>query len=325
VIVISGITSSLGISLSRLLAAKGIQVLGFARHIDRARKLLIHPLIDLRKADLCDTALMRSICSGSSTIVHLAALSSPWGKYTDFFRTNVEGTASIVQAAKASTISRFIHISSPSIYFDYTDRYNVKEDDSLPLRCVNAYAQTKKLAEEVVDQAFIDGLPCITLRPRALFGPHDHVLFPRVINACQKNGIPCFRPKSPVVDITYVDNAAAAILCAIEAPSSCCGQKYNITNGEPVLLWDLLRLLLTKLSLPVRTRKIPYQAAYSAAFLAELFGRITGIEPRFTRYGVGVMAFSQTLCIDKARKELGYRPEISLHEGVDRYVNWVQS
>ena len=324
-IVISGITSSLGISLANLLATKGIRVLGFARHIERAKKLLVHPLIDLKVADLNDKPLMQSICSKASAIVHLAALSSPWGRYSDFFRTNVEGTASIVEAAFLSKTPRFVHVSTPSIYFDYTDRFDIQEDDELPRRSVNAYASTKKMAEKVVDQAFARGLPCITIRPRAIFGPHDQILFPRVIEACRKNGIPCFRKTSPLVDITYVENAVSALLCALDAPFSCCGKKYNITNGEPAPLWEILQLLLTKLSLPIRRRRVPYPLAYSAALFSEIFGQLTAREPRLTRYGVAVLTFSQTLSIQRAQSELNYHPSISLHEGINRYVNWLQT
>jgi nucleoside-diphosphate-sugar epimerase len=324
-IVISGITSSLGIRLSLTLAEKGIQVLGFARRIDHVKELLSHPLIRLQSADLNDEALIRSICSNADGVVHLAALSAPWGKYADYFHVNVEGTKSIIRAASHSKIKRFVHVSTPSIYFDYRDRLDIAEGDALPSSSVNAYAATKKMAEEAVDLAFSEGLPSITIRPRAIFGPHDKTLFPRVLKACQEGGIPSFRKKSPIVDITYVDNVAHALWLAINAPSSCLGQKYNITNGEPALLGSILELLFTELSIPLKTRRIPYPLAYSTAWAYELKSRLTGKEPLLTRYSVGVMAYSQTLSIEKARDELNYHPIISLNEGIKRYVDWLQT
>ena len=143
-IVISGVTSSLGISLSLLLARKGIRVLGFARRIDAVKDVLSHPLIQLKAADLNEEISMRSICSEAEVVVHLAALSSPWGKYADFFRVNVEGTQSIIRAANLGKIKKFIHVSTPSLYFDYRDRLKISEEDILPKRSVNAYAATKK-------------------------------------------------------------------------------------------------------------------------------------------------------------------------------------
>ena len=324
-IAISGISSSLGISLSLKLASKGIQVLGFARRIDSVKKILFHPLIQLQVADLNDEVLMHSICSKADVIVHLAALSTPWGKYADFYHINVEGTKSIIRAARDSNIKRFIHVSTPSIYFDYRDRLNILEEDTLPKRSVNAYAATKKMAEEVVDLAFSEGLPSITLRPRAVFGPHDKTLFPRVLKACQEGGVPSFSKKSPIIDITYLDNVAEALWLAIKAPSACLGQKYNITNGEPASLESILRFLFDELSISLKTRRVPYPLAYLTALLSELKGYMTKKEPSLTRYGVGVLTYSQTLSIEKAKRELNYQPIISLNEGIRHYANWLQA
>lgn len=321
-IVISGITSSLGISLAKLLTSKGLHVTGFARNIGKVKTILSHPLITLQKGDLNNPSQLRSMCLHAQGIVHLAALSSPWGKYEDFYKVNVEGTRSILQAASHSDLKCFIHISTPSIYFDFRDQFNISEEDPLPLRSINGYSETKKLAETLVD---LSGLPAITLRPRAIFGPHDQTLFPRLLKACKKRSFPQFRKNSPIVDVTYVDNVAHAIYLAMNASPSCLGQKYNITNGEPCSLNHILDSLLSKLSIKSSKRYIPYSLAYTIALLAELKGKIRNKEPSLTRYGVGVLSYSQTLSIERAKRELNYSPKISLMEGIDRYAQWLQA
>ena len=168
-------------------------------------------------------------------------------------------------------------------------------------------------------------MPAITLRPRAIFGPHDKTLFPRILRASKDGGVPSFSNKNPFVDITYVDNVAHALWLAINAPLSCFGQKYNITNGEPASLQYILRLLFNELSIPWKTRNIPYPLAYLAAWLSELKGSVTGKEPSLTRYGVGVLTYAQTLSIEKAKRELNYRPIISLNEGIRQYAHWLQT
>lgn len=321
-IVISGITSAIGISLAKFIAEKGMRVVGFSRHVDKVKHVLSHPLIELKSADLNDQILMHSICKDAEIVVHLAALSAPWGTYEDFYKVNVKGTEALIQAASHSRLKRFIHISTPSIYFDFKDRLDISEKAHLPPRSVNAYSETKKIAEKIVDSA---NIPTITLRPRAIFGPHDQTLFPRVLKACQNRGIPCFRKNSPMIDITYVDNLTYAIWLAIEAPDSCLGQKYNITNGEPRALVDILEPLLNKLSIKASKKYIPYPLAYAIASFSELKSKITQKEPVFTRYGLGVLTFSQTLSIEKAKQELNYHPIISLDEGIDKYVKWLQT
>lgn len=324
-IVISGVTSALGISLSMALAKKGIPVLGFARRIETVKEVLSHPLIELRSADINDETAMRSMCSNAEGIVHLAALSAPWGHYRDFFRVNVEGTQSMIRAAFHANVKRFIHVSTPSIYFDYRDRLEIAEDDRLPKHSVNAYAATKKMAEAAIDLAFSQGLPAITIRPRAIFGPHDKTLFPRLLKVCQKGSLPIFRGESPIVDITYVDNVAHALCLAMDAPLACLGQKYNITNGEPTSLSEILETLFDILSVSLKTRRIPYPLAYAASWLSELKGRLLNKEPLLTRYGIGVLTYSQTLSIEKAKRELHYQPIISLNEGIRRYAHWLQA
>lgn len=323
-IIISGITSALGIRLAQTLAAQGSRVLGFARRIERVEKILTHPLIELKAADLNDTSLIQSFCANAEGVVHLAALSSPFGKYADFYRVNVEGTRSILQAAMKEGVKRFVHISTPSIYFDYKDRFDILET-AISKKSVNSYAETKKLAEKELAQAFLQGLSCITLRPRAIFGPHDQTVFPRILKAASQGGVPQFRKKSPLIDITYVDNVVEAIELALRADPLCFGEKYNITNGEPAFLDEILELLFKELSLPLKRKKVPYSLVYFLAWLSEIKGHLLAKEPTFTRYSVGVLAHSQTLSIEKAKKELGYEPKISLKEGIKRYAGWIQT
>lgn len=324
-IVISGISSAIGMRTASFLVQKGYQVRGFARNINEVRKHLDHPMIELVSGDLLDRKFVHSVCNGAHGVIHLAARSSPWGKFNDFYLANVEGTKSIVEAAKKCHLNRMVHVSTPSLYFDFRDRYDICENEDLPLKGVNAYAVTKKMAENVVDNFVESGGSAITLRPRAVFGPYDRTLFPRVLKVCKEKGIPKFKRKSPIIDVTYVDNLAYALCLALEAPSSCIGQKYNITNGEPIALWELLNNLLKRLSIPIHHRYFPYSIAYSAALIAEWKSLITKQEPRFTRYSLGVMSFSQTLSIEKAKNELKYNPITSLKEGIDRYVNWIQT
>ncbi|MDN3505673.1 MAG: NAD-dependent epimerase/dehydratase family protein [Simkaniaceae bacterium] len=324
-IVISGITSALGISLAKLLISKGYQVTGFSRNIEKAANILDHPAIELQSGDLLNKTFLESVSCDAAGVIHLAALSSPFGRYRDFYATNVVGTKLLTDVALERGVQRFVHVSTPSLYFDYRDRYQISEVDPLPHKRVNAYASTKRMAETVVDEAQEKGLETVTIRPRAIFGPHDQALLPRVLKVCSEKGIPLFRDKSPIVDVTYVDNVALALWLSLEASSDCVGQKYNITNGEPVHLWELISILLKKLSLPVQSRKIPYKFAHMAAYLAEISGTLRKKEPTFTRYSVGVMSFSQTLNIEKARNELNYQPQISLIEGIKRYVSWLQT
>ncbi|PTM59852.1 nucleoside-diphosphate-sugar epimerase [Desmospora activa DSM 45169] len=276
------------------------------------------------RGHLEDMATVTEAIQGQKAVFHCGALSSPWGRARDFYRSNVIGTENVIAACHKHDIQRLIHVSTPSLCFYFDERFDVKEDDPLPSRFVNHYAKTKYLAEQRVDDAYQKGLPVITIRPRALFGPGDTTILPRLIAANQRRFIPLIDGGDIHIDLTYIDNAVDALLLCESAPSSCLGRKYHITNGEPVLLREMLEQLFQKLEMPFQSRPVSYtQAFYLAQALEWIALSLPWIkEPAFTRYTVSILGKSQTLNIERARSELGYQPRISIAEGVDRFVQW---
>jgi nucleoside-diphosphate-sugar epimerase len=276
------------------------------------------------RADLRDRERVLQACAKQDYVFHCGALSSAWGRYRDFFESNVLGTRYIVEGCMKHEGGRLIHVSTPSVYFDYRHRLGIRESEPLPARNVNAYARTKRLAEEEVNRAFEQGLQGVILRPRAIFGPRDKALLPRLLRANASRGIPLIGGGAIRIDLTYVDNVVEAMLLACEAPDTSLGRTYNISNGEPVLLRNVLDSLFNKLGVPLRVKPISYPMAYAAAALSELAYRMLPIpgEPVVTRYTVGVLARSQTLDIREAQTRLGYEPIVSVEDGLQRFAEW---
>jgi len=320
---VTGATGFLGQHVCLRLQRMGWNVTGLGRN-EAAGLALASQGIRFVQADLQDEDAVVRACSGQDIVFHCGALSSLWGPYRSFHAANVEGTRNIVAGSQKHGVRRLIHISTPSIYFRYKDRFGVRETDPLPAKPINAYAATKLQAEQIVFQAFAEGLPGLILRPRAIFGPMDRTLFPRLLQANDTRGIPLFRGGNVTLDLTYVDNLVDAMLLATEAPQDALGLAYNITNGEPALLKDVLAELFSALGIPLRTRVIPYPVAYGAAALMEVSHRLLPVlgEPPLTRYSTTVLARNQTLDISLAREKLGYAPRIPLAEGLQRFAEW---
>lgn len=321
---VTGATGFLGQHVSMRLKGVGWQVTGMGRNGEAGARLE-ESGIRFIQADLRDRESVLDACAGQDAVFHCGALSSPWGPYRDFRAVNVDGTGHVAAGCRKHGVRRLIHISTPSICFNHRcDRLGVREHDPLPAKPVNAYASTKLQAERMVMEAFAEGLPGLILRPRAIFGPMDQALLPRLMRANASGGVPLFRGGSVMLDLTYVDNVVDAMLLGWEAPEEALGQAYNITNGEPALLKDVLAELFTLMGMPLRTRKLPYPVAYGAAALMEWSHRLLPVlgEPAFTRYSVSVLARSQTLDITKAREQLGYAPKVSLQEGLRRFAEW---
>lgn len=261
-----------------------------------------------------------AICENADVIIHNAALSSPWGRPEAFIAANVTSTQEVIRAAEKNHVKRLIFISSPSLYFDYTDRVAVRENEPLP-KPVNDYARTKRLAElEVIHSKVSEK---VILRPRALFGPWDQTLMPRLIRVIEQGRFPLMRGGHALVDLTYIDNAvqAVALSATRELPESL--QIFNVSNGEPKPLRHLLEQVAREFQLPLSLKKVPWPLVKSIAFCAEALARINYYrEPSITRYSAGVMAFGQTLDLTAIQQTLGYAPSVSLDEGIARHAKW---
>jgi len=273
---------------------------------------------DLENASAVDLA-----CRGQNAVIHSGGLASPWGEYQKFYAANVLGTENVIQSCRTNQISRLVYLSTPSLYFNYRHRELIRESDPLP-KPETAYAATKKIADERMAEAFTAGLPCISIRPRAIFGPGDQSVLVRLIRAGQKGTIPLVGAGRSFVDLTYIDNVVDALQLCLSSAQATLGRVYNITNGEPMTTRQLMEKVFGALGIHARFRKMPFFVAYSTAALTEGYYQFfkPGVEPPLTRYAIGLMAKTQTLDISKARAELGYHPKVSFDEGLDRFAHW---
>lgn len=323
-ILVSGATGFLGYNLCLRLKNEGYDVYGIGRNIQKGKQLE-NKGIHFLQIDLCDKEHIIKACCNKTYVFHCAAKSSAWGKYADFFKSNVIGTQNIVEGCLQNNVKRLIHVSSPSIYFEFKDKFNISENEALPKHFVNYYAKTKKMAEDIIFNAHLKkGLDTIVIRPRAIFGVGDTALLPRLIRSNCEKFIPIISKKDIQIDITHVDNVVEALILAMKAPNSCSGQKYNITNDSPIYMYEFLGNLMKKLKIPFKTKKIPYFFIMGIAFLLEFISKYFNRykEPVFTRYTIGLLAYSQTLDISKAKKELGYNPIKTIEEGIKELVEF---
>ena len=319
---ITGATGFLGGALAHRLHSMGWDVTALGRNASRLDQLESEGMRVLQ-LDLKDKSAISTACKDQEIVFHCAALPSPWGNFEAFYQANVIGTRNVIRGCEEHKVKRLVHVSTPSLYFGYSSRINVKETDALP-EPVSNYAATKILAEQELDQAFANGLATIAIRPRALFGPGDTVIFPRLIPRLQSGRLPILGDGENIVDLTYIENVVDALLLCAESPANTLGKKYNISNGEPVKIWKLVERICTELNLPTPKRKISYRTANAAASALEFLYTLipTHPEPPLTRVSVSMMANSTTLDISAAKNELGYQPKVSIDEGFDIFMKW---
>jgi nucleoside-diphosphate-sugar epimerase len=319
-ILLTGATGFLGYrTLEKLIDIDSVaEIIATGRTLKESHKVN-HFKVNYKLGDLNMPQFINKLMNGVDCVIHVAALSSPWGKREAFVAANVTTQKNLIQAAKKNSIWRYIYISTPSMYFELNDKFNIKESDPLPRKYINAYAETKRLAEIELENA---GIPYVILRPRALTGRGDTVIMPRLIRAYDEGRLKLIGDGENMADLTSVANVADAIVLALSTEKGI-NQTYNISNGAPVKLWDSIATVLDKLGKTPPSRRVPFGIVKIIAKVMEIKSKMTNMkEPALTVYGVGILAKSMTMDISKAKNLLGYQPNVTTEEAIEEFVNW---
>jgi nucleoside-diphosphate-sugar epimerase/glyoxylase-like metal-dependent hydrolase (beta-lactamase superfamily II) len=279
-----------------------------------------HPHVQVVECDISNRDQLRYWAAQNDVLIHSAAMASAWGSVEDFQKTNVAGTQNIVDVCTDIPGVRLVHVSSTAVYFEFSDKIDVQDDAPYPHSFAGGYAESKGDSEDLVRDAAANGLNAIVLRARAVIGPGDNHLLPRLLAAASKGRLPQLGDGLNRVDLTYIDNLAYAICLAMlrGTPGSVC----TITNQEPVLLWPTLKDILQRLELPPIRRAISYRTANVIAGVLETTHRLLrrSGEPLLTRYTAGLLAKSQTFSNEASQRVLDYRPLIRLQDGIDTTI-----
>lgn len=314
-VIISGATGFLGGALALRLLREGSHVIALGRNpraLESLSRLGVHTIaLDLAAGSPPDIP-------EADIFVHSAALSSPWGRAADFHSANVIGTSNALAIARKSGVQRFVHISTPSVYFRFTDQVGLKEDATLP-KPVNQYAATKLAAENLVlEQA--GALDPIILRPRGIYGAGDVALLPRLLKVARKRALPLMRDGAAATDLTHVDDVVGATIAAARTSPNPQRRVFNVSGGEALNVRRVIERVGARAGVPIRWRRLPAAAVLGAVRAAEaacafMPGRP---EPLATAYSIALLAYTQTLDISAARDVLGWSPAIAFDEGLQR-------
>ncbi len=328
-ILVTGGGGFLGSAIVKRLVKQGASVVSFSRNKHAELKSLNVPQI---QGDISEQDALARAVQGKDVVFHVAAKPGVWGDYRDFYLPNVTGTQNVIAACLKHGVSRLVYTSSPSVVFDGSDMEGVDETVPYPRRFHSYYPQTKALAEQAVVQA--SGLTqkrklkTIILRPHLIWGPGDNHLVPRIIaRASQLRQVGDGQNKT---DTIYIDNAADAHILAAEklaVNAALSGRIYFISQGEPILLWEMINAILNAADLPPVQKTISHRTAWIIGAFLEGVYKLFNIskEPRMTRFVADELATSHWFDISAARNDLGYKPKVSTQEGLERLAVWLKA
>lgn len=316
----------LGGAIVKLLLARGVAV----RSLSRGEyPRLAAAGAECVKGDVADPEAAAKACRGCGAVFHAAAKTDMWGRYRDFYETNVNGTSNLLAAAKAAGVSRFIFTSTPSVVFAGGDAEGWDETAPYPAKFDSYYAETKARAERLVLAANSPEFSTIALRPHLVWGPgHDH-LVARITARGKAGKLRRIGGFNKLIDTTYIDDAARAHWLAAEKLSQaapCAGKAYFISQGDPRPNWDIIGMILAAAGTGPVTKTVPYGVAYAAAVSMEVvwrLGRFTN-EPPLTRFILQQLTTAHWFDISAARRDLGYAPGVTIEQGMKNLRDWFQ-
>jgi nucleoside-diphosphate-sugar epimerase len=296
-VAVTGASGFIGGCIADLLMRRGHDVVGFGR---RPASELRAPMPEYVRWNLRSGPIaVRNI----EAVVHCAAHVGQWGPERDYRAVNVEGTRTVLETFRDTT--RFVHLSTASVYATNQSRVNVPESARIGEPLFTAYARTKAEAEHVLATS---GRSVVILRPHVVYGPGDTTLLPRVLGARRFNWFPLPGDGLNRISVTSVFNLALAVQLVLEGTNR--SGVFNIADNDDPTIEAVLRTTLRQHGVSDRIVHVPHWAAWWLATMNEGARRLASIssEPHLTRYAVDHLARSFTLDLTRARTQLGYTP-----------------
>jgi nucleoside-diphosphate-sugar epimerase len=259
---------------------------------------------------------------GVEGVIHLAAMMGVWRPFADYHAVNVTGAENVARAALAERVRRLVHVSSWTVY---GMGLPAPAAEDWPLRPFGEpYAVTKFEGETRVKAMIAGhGLPAVIIRPGTFFGPGDRLHFGRMADRLRAGRGIVVGSGHNALPFVYVTDVVQGLLLALDADAAV-GETYNISNDGPLTQLELLRAIAREIGAGPPRVHVPYGLLYTAGAVAErlVMGARSRREPVVTRLGVKLFGTDNRHAIDKARRELGYRPQVALEEGVRLAAAW---
>src|SRR5882757_5591885 len=316
---VTGATGFVGAAVARALVREGWQVRALARPGSDRRNIQALP-VQISEGNLADRPSLDRALSGCEALFHVAAdyrLGAP--DPSELYQTNVEGTRNILEAARQAGVRRVVYTSSVATVGIPADGSPGNEDTPVGVGdMIGHYKRSKFLAEQLVREAALAGIPVVIVNPSTPIGPGDVKPTPtgQLVLDAAAGRMPAYVDTG--LNIVHVDDVAAGQLLAYERGRA--GERY-ILGGQDMTLREILGVIATLVGRKPPRVRLPYGVVLPMAYLAEGFAKLTGHSGRITLEGVRMSRKRMFFSSAKATRELGYRfrPPVQAFEDAIRW------
>nr|XP_056715527.1 sterol-4-alpha-carboxylate 3-dehydrogenase, decarboxylating [Euleptes europaea] len=303
---------------------------GYSVNVFDIRKGFENDQVQFFLGDLCSKEDLLPALQGVTVVFHCASPAPSSDNQELFYKVNYLGTKAVIEACKEAGVQKLVLTSSASVVFEGTDIKNGTEDLPYAKKPIDCYTETKILQEKEVLSANDPERTFFTaaIRPHGIFGPRDPQMVPILVQAAQSGKMKfMIGDGKNLVDFTFVENVVHGHILAAEQlqrDSPLCGKAFHITNDEPVPFWEFMSRILTGLNYEAPKYRIPYWLAYYlAVFLSlvvSLLSPLVTIKPTFTPMRVALAGTFHYYSCERAKRDMGYKPLVSLDEAVAKTV-----
>lgn len=270
--------------------------------------------------DVTDPASVQQAMQGCTLVYHAAAWVSERGDRDEIWAVNVAGTQTMLDAAIAQGVSRFVQISSCGVYGSLQRR---GIDETTPMRKTgDLYADSKVDAESLVWQAQREhGLPIVVARPSQVYGLGSPQFTLRPLRMIRKGQLVLIDGGRHLCKPIYIDNLVdGLLLCA--SVDDALGRAFNFADPAPVP-WRLFFGAYADMLGRKRLRSVPFAVAWAGAALIEAVARWRGRSAPFNRRVVRTLRSNNSFSCALAQERLGWQPRVGLAEGMRRTAEWL--
>jgi len=319
-VLVTGGSSLLGAAVAQRLAGRGNRVTVFQRRPSG---------LGLREhlGDVTDPLAVKAAVAGMDAVIHVAARAAVTGPWSAFEATNVRGTANLVAAAAEAGADRFVLVSSPSVAYSGRSLIGVAAGPADPAAARNHYAASKAKAEQLALATSTEKFSVVAIRPHVVWGPNDRQFIARIVARARAGRLAIVGSGAALIDITYLDNAADALVAALDHTHELGGRALVVSNGEPRPVRELLDRILAAAGLSGPRMRIPAGLARAGGRLVETWWDRRGRDddPPMTSFLAEQLSTAHWFDQRETRRALHWKPAVTLDEGFRRLREWFES
>lgn len=309
-VLVTGATGRIGSHVSEALLSRGDEVRAIVHRAGSSVPSGAEPFT----ADLSSVQLPPAAFGGVSKVIHLAGLVGDFSA-SELVRQNAIATRNLLSSCPSS-IQKFIHASSISVYGEYKGQ---SVDETFHPRPDSHYGKSKLLAEEFCSEYF-SRFPTVLLRFGMVYGPGFEDRYFKVLEYIEKGKMKILGDGSNRVPFVHVNDVISAVLLALDAPVQS-GSAYNIVGQDACTQEEIYRMAAQELGVaPPKEHASPYLAKFAAMSLSAAASLSFGKPPSVTTEHIRQLTLDRAYSCEKAKKELGWEPKVKLADGIREMV-----